>query len=81
MNQKEKDKTERAGEAESACRLLAKMVLGLDETQKRFTSRYDRSHPLKPNCTTPVQVGMERLPSFERARLDILRSFFQLSPI
>ncbi len=45
------------------------MVLGLDETPKGFTSQYDRSHPLEPDWTTPVQVGVERPHS---------RSFFRL---
>ncbi|KAF8346232.1 hypothetical protein F5887DRAFT_1158536 [Amanita rubescens] len=62
LESKEKVKTERAGEAESARRLSAEIVLGLDETQKRFTSRYNRSHP---NCATPVRVGVERFHSRE----------------
>ncbi len=66
LEPKEKYKTERAREAESALHL---MVLGLDETPKGFTSQYDRSHPLEPDWTTPVQVGVERPHS---------RSFFRL---
>ena len=33
------------------------MVLGLDETQKRFTSRHNQSHASKLNCTSLVRRG------------------------
>ena len=71
-----KHKAERPREAQSARHLLAKMVLGQDETQKG-TSRYDQSHTSKPNPIALVQVGVERLSfvSFERTRLDIPHSF------
>ena len=67
-----KKKAERAGVAGCARHSLAEMVLGLDETQKTFTSQHDRSHTSKPNCTALIQVGVARLPfvSFERTRLD-----------
>ena len=77
---KKKNKVERPGNAERARHLLAKMVMRLDESQKWFTSRHNRSHASKLNCTFLVQAGVERLPfvSFEGARLDILRSIFRL---